>query len=125
MRLARGDRAGAQRLLGRALPLARWSAIGKHLLQRVYGTMIMAAADPVEARAIVDQAEATMGEADACPFCDVMLAVPAAIACADAGDLTAAQRHLAVAEASARRWEGSAWEAGVREARAHLRPRPG
>ena len=120
VRLARGDRAGAQRLLGRALPLARWSAIGKHLLQRVYGTMIMAAADPVEARAIVDQAEATMGEADACPLCDVMLAVPATIACADAGDLTAAQRHLAVAEASARRWEGSAWEAGVREARAHL-----
>jgi len=61
-----------------------------------------------------------MGESDACPFCDVMLAVPATIACADAGDLTAAQRHLAVAEASARRWEGSAWEAGVREARAHL-----
>ena len=101
VRLAQGDRAGAQRLLGRALPLARWSVIGKHLLQRIYGTMIVAAADPVAARAVVDQAEATLGETDACPLCAVMLAVPAAIACADAGDLTAARRHLAVAEASA------------------------
>ena len=40
VRLARGDQAGAQRLLRQALPLARWSVVGKHLLQRIYGTMI-------------------------------------------------------------------------------------
>ena len=96
-----GTSAAAQRLLRQALPLARWSVVGKHLLQRIYGTMILAAADPAEARAIVDQAEATLGRSDACPFCDIMLAVPAAIACADAGDLAAAERHLAVAAASA------------------------
>ena len=67
VRLARGDRAEAQRLLQRALPLARWSVISKHLLQRIYGTMIAAAPDPVAARAVVDQAEATMGENDALP----------------------------------------------------------
>ena len=53
--------------------------------------------------------------------CAVMLAVPAAIACADVGDLETARRHLSVAEASvARRWQGSAWEAALLEARAHL-----
>ena len=69
---------------------------------------------------MVDQAEATLGETDSCPFCDVMLAVPAAIACADVGDLDDARRHLAVAELSAARWEGTAWQAAVLEARAHL-----
>ena len=120
VRLARGDREGAQRLLQRALPLARWSVIGMHLLQRIYGTMIAAAPDPWAARAAVDKAEATMGETDACPFCDVMLAVPASIACAAVDDLAGARRHLAVAEASAARWDGSAWDAAVLEARAHL-----
>jgi hypothetical protein len=61
-----------------------------------------------------------MGETDACPFCAVMLAVPATIACADADDAGAARRHLAVAETSAARWEGNAWNAAVLEARAHL-----
>ena len=120
VRLAQGDRAAAQQLLQRALPLARWSAISKHLLQRVYGTMIIAASDPVSAVVVVDRAEATMGESDSCVFCAVMLAVPASIACADAGDLDGARRHLAAAERSAARWEGSAWEAAVQEARAHL-----
>ena len=35
--------------------------------------------------------EATMGENDRCTFCDVMFDVPAAIACADAGDLDRAR----------------------------------
>jgi len=121
LRLLQGDRAEAQRLLQRALPLARWSVISKHLLHRVYGTMIGAASDPMAARAVVDQAEATLGEPDRCPTCAVMLAVPAAIACADVGDLDLAREHLRVAEASvARRWDGSAWEAALLEARAHL-----
>ena len=50
VQLARGDHGGANRLLRRALPLARWSVLAMHLLQRVYGTMILAAEDP-EARA--------------------------------------------------------------------------
>jgi len=118
--LAQGEPDEARRLLQRALPLARWSVISMHLLQRIYGTMIACAPDPTAARAVVDRAEATLGETDACPFCDIMLAVPSAIACASVGDVTAAERHLAVATASAARWEGSAWEAAVLEARAHV-----
>lgn len=120
VRLAQGDRAEAQRLLQRALPLARWSVIRMHLLQRVYGTMIAAAPDPLAAAAVVDRAELTMGENDQCHLCAVMLAVPASIACSGVGDLAGARRHLAVAETSAGLWEGQAWPAAVLEARAHL-----
>ena len=61
-----------------------------------------------------------MGDTDCCQFCAVSLRVPAAIACADVGDLEAAERHLAAAELSAAKWEGTAWQAAVLEARAHL-----
>lgn len=120
VRLAQGDREEARRLLHRALPLARWSVMSLHLLQRIYGSMIMAAPDPVAARAAVDLAEDTMGEVDDCPMCSVMLEVPATIACADVGDVEDARRHLALAEDSAARWEGSAWAAAILEARAHV-----
>ncbi|WP_204045529.1 hypothetical protein, partial [Acrocarpospora phusangensis] len=118
--LARGDRALARELCERALPLARWSAIARHLLQRVYGTLIAAADTPEAARDVVVRAEATLSDSEFCPFCAVMLAVPAATACADAGDLPAARRHLAIAERSAQLWDGTAWQAAVCEARAHL-----
>jgi tetratricopeptide (TPR) repeat protein len=120
VRHAQGRRDEAQRLLNQALPLARWSVIASHLLQRIFGSLIATAADPTSARAMVDVAEATIGQSDGCRHCAVMLAVPAAIACADVGDLDGASRHLAVAEGSAARWEGAAWQAAVLEARAHL-----
>ena len=87
VRVAEGDGAAAMRLLQQALPLARASMIAKHLLQRIFGTMIVAASDPLEARAIVDRAESTLGWDDACLFCSIMLSVPASIACVRAGDL--------------------------------------
>jgi DNA-binding SARP family transcriptional activator len=120
VRLARGDRVEATRLLNQALPLARWSVIGAHLLQRIHGSFVLAAPDPVAARIAVERAEASMGETDFCPFCTVTFEIPATIACADAGDVTAAERPLAAAEQSAAKWEGTAWQAAVREARAHL-----
>ncbi|MEV5410832.1 AAA family ATPase [Thermopolyspora sp. NPDC052614] len=118
--LARGDRPAADRLLRRALPLARWSLLAHHLLQRLYGTMILAAPDPDAARAVVDTAEAAFGQSDFCHFCTVMFEVPAVIACAAAGDLAEARRHLEIAERSAALWDGTAWQAAMLEARAHL-----
>ena len=87
-------------------------------MQRIFGTLITAAPDVAQARAIVDRAEATLGWDEVCPFCSIMLAVPAAIACARADDLEHAARHLAVAERSAMLWQGTAWEAGLAEAKA-------
>ena len=118
--LARGDRPTANRLLRRALPLARWSVLAMHLLQRVYGTMILAADDRDAARAVVDAAEATLATTDNCSFCSIMFDVPAAIACAAVGDLAEARRHLARAEKSASLWEGTAWQAATLEALAHV-----
>jgi tetratricopeptide (TPR) repeat protein len=118
--LALGDRAGANRLLHRALPLARWSTLAQHLLQRLYGTMIRAADGPQEALAVIERAMAGQGQSDRCLYCAVMFSVPAAIACADAGDIDRARRFLADTERSAALWEGTAWQAGVLEARAHL-----
>ena len=82
--------------------------------------MIAAAGDAEEARLVVDRAEAAMGSDDRCMFCALMLAVPAAMACADVGDLEEARRHLRTAEESAAMWEGAAWPAALLEARAHL-----
>jgi DNA-binding SARP family transcriptional activator/tetratricopeptide (TPR) repeat protein len=120
VRLAQGDAGAARALLDQSLPLARWSMMSHHLLQRIYGTMIVAAPDPGAARAVVDRADATIGAADRCLLCDVMLEVPAAIACADVGDIAEAERHLGLAEESATRWAGSAWQAAILEVRARI-----
>jgi ATP/maltotriose-dependent transcriptional regulator MalT len=118
--LHRGERAAAMTLLQRALPLARWSMLGRCLLPRVYGTMIDAAADPEDAIAIVDRAEATLGPLERCMFCTIMLAVPAVRASAEAGDLDGARRWLATAEVVQQRWDGTAWEASLTEVRGVL-----
>ena len=82
--------------------------------------MITSAPDPLAAVRVVDQAEAVVAETDRCSMCDVMLAVPAAIACADVGDLDRAHTSLAQADTSAAHWAGTAWTAAALEARAHV-----
>jgi len=61
-----------------------------------------------------------MATEDSCSFCDIMLAIPAAIACASVGDLAEARRFMAVADRSAGLWEGTSWQGAILEARAHL-----
>jgi DNA-binding SARP family transcriptional activator len=75
-------------------------------------------ASALRARHVVDRAESMLGWDDMCQFCSIMVAVPAAIACARAGDLPGARRYLAAAERSARGWQGTAWEAALAEAQA-------
>jgi tetratricopeptide (TPR) repeat protein len=118
VRLAQGRGDEARVLLDEALLLARWSTIGMHLLQRIFGTLIVSAPDAESARIMVDRAESTMGEPDQCWFCTVMLAVPAAVACARVGDLEDAHRFLTSAERSVSHWAESSWHAAVLEAQA-------
>ena len=118
--LAAGDRAAAERLLRRALPLARWSPLARHLLQRIYGTLISAAPDTDAALAVVDEAGQRLDEPFSCIFCQVMIAVPASIACTEGGRLDEARSWLAQAQRSAATWQGTAWQGAVAEARGHL-----
>jgi hypothetical protein len=69
---------------------------------------------------VVDQAQSTLGFEDTCAFCSIMLDVPAAIACAEVGDLDHAHHHLRMARRAGKLWAGTAWEASVLEARAHV-----
>lgn len=115
-----GDPAAARRLLDRALPLARWSMIASHLIQRVYGAMVLAAVDDEDAAAVIDRAEATFGADDYCQFCGIMFAVPAMIALARMGDLERARHYRDIADASSLLWDGTAWQAALDEARCHL-----
>lgn len=97
--LHRGDRPGAVALLDDALVAARDSGLGFHLFDRIYGARITAAADPARALAAVEEAEdAVHGALETCPGCRITLAVPAALAAADAGDLDRALRYESVAE---------------------------
>ena len=120
--LYRGHARAADPLLDEALAVARESDIGFHLLDRIYGTKITAAPDPVAALAVLDEAEtAVRGPLETCPGCRITLTVPAAIAAARAGDLDRARRHAEHGETLAgvvMRLPG--WDAAMEEVRGHL-----
>jgi tetratricopeptide (TPR) repeat protein len=118
--VGQGRREEARGMLEEALRLARWSPLSKHLVLRVHGALVRAAAEPGEARALVHRAEATIGPGDRCNFCQIMFQVPAAIACATAGDVRAARDYLVRAEGSALFMSGEAWPAALDEVRGHL-----
>ena len=95
--LAAGDRARGRAAAAAGAPLARWSPLARHLLQRIYGTLIAAAPDADAALAVVDEAVERLDGPFACMFCQVMIAVPASIACIEGGRLDEARAWLAQA----------------------------
>ena len=66
----------------------------------------------------MDRATSTLGETDACHFCTVVLALPAAVACANVGDLTEARGFLDAATRSVAMWGESSWQGALLEAEA-------
>ncbi|HYI37151.1 MAG TPA: AAA family ATPase [Thermoleophilaceae bacterium] len=120
--LHRGDHPAATALLDEALAVSSESDVGFHLLDRIYGTRVTAAgADPARAQAALEEAEAAVrGPTETCPGCRITLAIPAAIAAAQAGDL----ERLADWEAAAEYLTNvvmrlPAWDAALEEVRGH------
>lgn len=120
--LHRGRHAAALMLLDDALAVAQESDVGFHLLDRIYGTRITAAAGPDAGLAALEDAEAAVrGPAETCPGCRITLAVPAAIAAARAGDLDRAARYERASEYLATVvMRLPAWYAALDEVRGHV-----
>ncbi len=119
--LYRGDPRAANALLDESLAVARESDVGFHLLDRIYGTRIAAAADPEAALAALDDAESSVrGPLETCPGCRITLVVPGAIAASRGGDLDRAAEYETTAEFLAgvvMRLPG--WDAAMEEVRGH------
>lgn len=119
--LLQGRRPDALALLDDALAVARECNVGFHLMDRIYGTKINAAADPAGALAVLEDAESSVqGPLETCPGCRITLAVPAAIAAARGGDLDRLREWEPAAEMLANVvMRLPAWHAALEEVRGH------
>lgn len=123
--VTRGRRYEGNRLLSRARSLAHRSDIATHLLVRVFGTMIQAAADPKKAVTVLRQAERELATMESCEPCSMGYLTSAATATARAGELDRARLFIAEAERIAGMWQGGPWTGAVWEARGNLRQAEG
>ncbi|MFC8800390.1 ATP-binding protein [Promicromonospora sp. NPDC057138] len=115
--LAAGDAQRAMTLLEEAERAAQGSTLERHLLGKVYGTMVQAQRDPRRAMTVVDRAEAQMSDQLLCEPCAMGFFVAAAMAAARTNDLDRARGYLRRAEEVSAHWTGGAWHAAVLEAR--------
>ena len=119
--LAAGDDDGARSVLNEAFVAARGSPVAtRHLLDRIHGTAIRAARDTSAAVDAVAEADRDLrGPLETCPPCSVNLSIPAAIACATAGDVERATGYLARSEhVIGAFYPSGGWRAALDEARA-------
>src|SRR5581483_2561322 len=123
--VSRGRRYEANRLLGRARSLALRSDLVTHLLVRVFGTMIQAAADPKKAITVLRGAEQELGQMHSCEPCSMGYLTSAAMASAGAGELVRAGSFIPEGEGIAGMWQGGLWTGAVWEARGILRQAEG
>jgi DNA-binding SARP family transcriptional activator len=123
--LRRGRKYEANRLLGRARTLAQRSDLAAHLIVRVFGTMIQAAADPKKAMTVVRLAERELSQMHSCEPCSMGFLTSAAMASARAGELDRARSFIAEAERIVGMWQGGLWTGTVWEARGVLRQAEG
>lgn len=121
----RGRKYEANRLLARARTLATRSDIVTHLLVRIFGTMIQAAADTGRAISVLREAERELSQMRSCEPCSMGYLTSAAAASARAGELHRARAFVAEAERIAGMWQGGPWSGAVWEARGLLRQAEG
>ena len=123
--VSRGRRYDANRFLDRARSLAFRSDLVTHLLVRVFGTRIQAAADPKKAIAALRVAEKELSQMHLCEPCSMGYLTSAAMATARAGELDRARTFIAEAERISGMWQGGMWSGAVWEARGTLRQAEG
>jgi DNA-binding SARP family transcriptional activator len=117
---ARGQPWKARRLLESALRLAEGDPLGSHLLVKIYGARVEAAADPEEAAAVAVEGERMLVDSDVCQQCSMSFRMAAARAFTAVGDLPKARRHLEEAGRVSAMWQGGPWPQAVRNAEADL-----
>jgi DNA-binding SARP family transcriptional activator len=117
---ALGQRWKARRLLRSALRLAEGDPLGSHLLVKIHGAMVEAAADPSEAATAAADGEQALVGSDVCQQCSMSFRMAAARAFADVGDVPRARRHLDEAARISEMWQGGPWPTVVRDVRAHI-----
>jgi tetratricopeptide (TPR) repeat protein len=117
---ALGQKWKARRLLRSSLKLARGDPLGDHLLVKIYGAMVEAAADPAEAAQVAADGERALAGADVCEQCSMSFRIAAANAFAGVGDAASAHRHLAEAARISEMWQGGRWPDAVEETRINL-----
>jgi tetratricopeptide (TPR) repeat protein len=120
-----GRKFDANRLLNRAHSLAVRSELATHLLVRIFGTMIQAAADPKKALTVLGIAERELGQIRSCEPCSMGYLTSAATACARAGELDRSRSFITEAERIAGMWQGGLWTGAVWETRGVLREAEG
>lgn len=113
-----GERAPGVEQIHEALGLAQASTLAEHLVLLVHAPLVHVPRDPDEALAVVDRAEALLGEEPQCRFCPIDYHVAAATACATAGENTRARAFLERIDGVTTLWNGGPWAAAAAEARA-------
>lgn len=117
----RGQRWRAGRLLQRGLRLAETGTLAPHLVVRMHGGLVAAAATDHDAIEAVERGDVALSGSEICPICSMGFRVAASMALARSGRLTEANVRLDQAERLAGMWQGGPWQAAVWEARGVLR----
>lgn len=116
--LAQGKKWQARRLITRAEGIAAHSWLAPHLLIRLKGLAVQAAATKDKALDVIHQGDRLLGlQSHGCQPCSMGFRIAAATALADLGEVEQVSRRLDEAERIAGMWHGGPWAAAVWEAR--------
>jgi DNA-binding SARP family transcriptional activator len=115
-----GQRWHARRLLQSALRLANGDPLGSHLLVKIQGAVVEAAADAQAAAAAARDGERVLAESEVCEQCSMSFRIAASNAYSRAGDVVNARRHLDEATRISGMWQGGPWPAAVHETHGNL-----
>src|SRR5262249_58214658 len=96
--------------------LAHASTLAEHLVLIVHGALLRVSEDPVAALAVVDRAEALLGDEPQCRLCSLDYYLAAASVCAGASDLARGRAFLGRVEEVAALWNGGPWAPAAAEA---------